>query len=384
MRLTLNFLAVVYLVAVVLGIITSIVCWMYPRSKRSSIKWLGASVFSLTWTLGVFFFAESGLIFSVPHLFQTSFIATLLFMPFSYFFVRNSVLGGPVTWRDLVHAIPVALFILDYSSVYMLSAAEKLNLIETQENSTYIFQQGWFLPSYMHRPVRFMLFLIYCGLQFRLLLPSSSQEKKRLLHYVSVQFTLVIYYTMYQITLDPFIWRAVNLILSGYIVFISAGLLFRPQLLYGASASAAELNLVDRIKKIDQNEHAEHTQRREIEQICNRLEAYMLSDSPYLRHGYSIHDLSSTLEIPTYQLSAILNHYLNLSFNEYLNKYRIAYCKRRIAAGAAEKITLEALAFECGFSNRNSFTTAFKHFCSITPSEYIRLQKQTPHPAKNS
>jgi AraC-like DNA-binding protein len=384
MHLTLNFLAVFYLVAVVLGKITSIVCWTYPRGNGSPIKWLGASIFSITWTLAIFFLAESGLIRYVPHLFQTSFIATLVFMPFSYFFVRNSVFGVSVTWKDLIHALPVALFILDYSPTYLLSAADKLYLIETKENSAYIFQHGWLLPSYMHRPVRFMLFLFYCGMQFKLLLPTNSIEKKRLLHYVSVQFTLVIYYTMYQITLDPFVWRAVNVIMSGYIVYISAGLLFRPQLLYGTSVSSSESNLVDRIKKIEQNDRAEHTHRREIEQICNRLEAFMVSDSPYLKHGYSIHDLSGVLEIPTYQLSAILNHYMNLSFNEYLNKYRISYCKERIAAGAAEKITLEALAFECGFSNRNSFTTAFKHFCGVTPSEYIRMQKRTPQPAKGS
>jgi AraC-like DNA-binding protein len=43
--------------------------------------------------------------------------------------------------------------------------------------------------------------------------------------------------------------------------------------------------------------------------------------------------------------------------------------------GEWEKITLEALAYQSGFNNRNSFTLSFKKFTGQTPSEYIRQLK---------
>jgi AraC-like DNA-binding protein len=384
MTLTLTFPAILYMIAVVLGTITSLICWMYPHNKRSSIKWLGASLFSLTWTLLIFFLGESRLIYYVPHLYQTSFIATLLYMPFSYFFIRSAVHGTQLTWRDLVHAIPLLLFLIDYSPIYLLTAANKLHMIEAEQHSAYIYQHGWFVSGNLHRPLRFVLFMVYSGLQFRLALSSTGPEKKRMMQYLTAQFALVIYYTLYQITLDPFIWRAINVMISMYIVFIAIALLFHPQILYSYELATAEKKLVDRIRKHDLGERTDGPRTKQIEQICSRMENLMISEQPFLRHGYSIHDLSGKLQIPSYQLSAILNHHLNTSFNEYLNKYRIAYCKERIVKGAAQTLTLEALAFECGFNNRNSFTSAFKHFCGITPSDFTRLQKNTFTAAKDS
>jgi AraC-like DNA-binding protein len=43
-----------------------------------------------------------------------------------------------------------------------------------------------------------------------------------------------------------------------------------------------------------------------------------------------------------------------------------------IENGQAEQFTLEALAAKCGFSNRNTFTSAFKKFSGKTPSCFIK------------
>src|SRR4051812_13992138 len=106
MTLTLTLPAIVYMIAMVLGTIIASICWIHPHNSRSSIRWLGASILSLTWTLFVFFLSESSLIYYAPHLFQTSFIATLLYLPFSFFFVRSAAKGTPLTWKDLIHALP--------------------------------------------------------------------------------------------------------------------------------------------------------------------------------------------------------------------------------------------------------------------------------------
>jgi AraC-like DNA-binding protein len=368
------------MIAVVLGTIISSICWMYPHNSRAAIRWLGASIFSLTWTVFVLFLSESHLIYYLPHLLQTNFITKLLYMPFSFFFVRHVCCQRTVTARDLVHALPVLIFLIDYSSFYFLSAVDKIHLIETQPNFAYIYQSGWLLPSYIHLPVRFLLFLLYMGLQLRMTLSTESPQKKMILHYLTVQFVMVIYYTAYQLTFDPFVWRAITVIISVYITFIAVALLFRPHLLYNFEISTPS-NGLQPGNKIILGDHGDPTQQK-IEQITNRLESFMIAKAPYLQHGYSINNLANALQIPAYQLSALLNHHMKLSFNEYLNKHRIIYCKERILKVAADKLTLEALAFECGFNNRNSFTAAFKHFCKMTPSEFIRSTKNRLHAQK--
>jgi AraC-like DNA-binding protein len=385
MTLTLTLPAIVYMIAMVLGTIIASICWIHPHNSRSSIRWLGASILSLTWTLFVFFLSESSLIYYAPHLFQTSFIATLLYLPFSFFFVRSAAKGTPLTWKDLIHALPLVWFLIDYSVIYISPVTEKLQLIGAENHSAYVYQHGWLLPSHLHKPLRFLLFLLYTGLQFRLTLSCKGPEKKWLLSYLTVQFVLVIYYIIYQIAFDPLVLRATNIIIPSYIVFIAVALLFHPHILYSFNiSSSAETKLVADIKRIENGEASDGLHKKKMEEIYSRLEAFVQSNSPFLQHGYSIHDLSTALQIPTYQLSAFLNHYVGLSFHEYLNRYRIDHCKKRICEGAAQLLTLEALAYECGFNNRNSFTAAFKHFCGMTPSEFIKLQKKPLSTAKNS
>ena len=86
----------------------------------------------------------------------------------------------------------------------------------------------------------------------------------------------------------------------------------------------------------------------------------------------TINRLAAELDIPPHQISTFLNQHMNTSFSEFLNKYRIEYAIERIKNGDARRLTLEALASECGFNNRNSFTTAFKRITGVTPSEFTR------------
>jgi AraC-like DNA-binding protein len=378
MTLTLTFPSIVYLVAVVLGTIISLICWLYPYHERS-FRFLGASVFSVTWTLFIFFCSESHLIYFSPHLFQTDFITSLLYLPFSYLFVRSNLQGNDITWKDFIHLAPLVVFVVDYSAIYFLPTCEKLELIALDEHSGYIFRQGWFIPTPLHRTLRFVLFMIYSGLQFNMALRSASLHRKKILYYLTAQFLMVFYYFIYQFTHDPFLWRMTSVIISFYVVLVALALMLHPRILY-----SLEGRFNDNPEKEELTERTDLKNEKRIQQICRRLEALMAAESPYLRHGYSLSELSTAIHIPSYQLSAILNQYIKLSFHEYLNMYRIAYCKDRILKGAAEMITLEALAYECGFNNRNSFTSAFKHFSGTTPSHYLRSQRNRQPAAKDS
>lgn len=376
MNLTFTLLAFVYLIGVVLGLIVSLICWIYPRNRRSSIQLLGTSVFSLTLTLFIFFTYESRVILYMPHLYQTSFITTLLYLPFSFLFIRGIVQGdkAELTWRDLIHAIPVLLFLADYSAIYLLSAADKVKLLTHGVTSPYDFIKGHFLPAYIHKPLRFLLFLLYTGLQFRLITHLSHKLKKWIVPYLAAQFGLILYYVLNQFTLGHETGPFINTLISAYLLFIAISLLLNPNILYNHYVvSLAETKLIERVK----HDMTHDSLKEKADMIATRLTNYMNTEMPYLRHGYSIHSLSSDLQIQAYQLSFCLNHHLGISFSDYLNKHRVEHSKKLIREGVSQIYTLEALAYECGFNNRNSFTTAFKRFTGVTPSEFIRSYQKT-------
>ena len=92
----------------------------------------------------------------------------------------------------------------------------------------------------------------------------------------------------------------------------------------------------------------------------------------FLKHGYSLQEMSNSLSRPLYQVSAIINQVYDSNFNELINKYRINYAVRMIRENKSQHLNIYGLADRCGFSNRNSFTAAFKKVTGYTPSDYFK------------
>lgn len=113
----------------------------------------------------------------------------------------------------------------------------------------------------------------------------------------------------------------------------------------------------------------------ELALIEEQLRIVLQTGRNYLRPRYSIRDLSEETKIPVYRLSAYVNQCEEMNFNDYINRLRIGYCIELITSGRAEGLNLKGLAAQCGFSNRNTFTIAFKKFAGYNPSEYIKLKK---------
>ena len=109
-----------------------------------------------------------------------------------------------------------------------------------------------------------------------------------------------------------------------------------------------------------------------IEEIAIRLHVHIQQQKCFLTLGYTIKHLSEETGVQLYLLSAYINQMAKCRFTDYLNKFRISYCLKLIENGQAEQFTLAALAAQCGFSNRNTFTSAFKKFMGKPPSSFIK------------
>jgi YesN/AraC family two-component response regulator len=106
------------------------------------------------------------------------------------------------------------------------------------------------------------------------------------------------------------------------------------------------------------------------------LNEFFSLQRPFLRPGYSLKDLAEDVKIPLHHLSAFINQYYGVHFNDFINRYRVNYFKEMLFTDEWKTKKLEAIAEESGFGNRNTFTIAFKKLSGQSPSEYIKhLQK---------
>ena len=68
-------------------------------------------------------------------------------------------------------------------------------------------------------------------------------------------------------------------------------------------------------------------------------------------------------------LSRVFAQSTNISFTEYLNRYRIL---KSITPLKGSDVTVTEIAFECGFSTLRSYNREFKKYLKVTPKEYRR------------
>ena len=81
------------------------------------------------------------------------------------------------------------------------------------------------------------------------------------------------------------------------------------------------------------------------------------------------------LQLSERVLSNYFNSELAISFSEWKNNQRIDYACSMIDAGKVNKLTVEGISLDVGFSSRSKFIDAFKARKGITPSVYIRQSK---------
>jgi len=131
----------------------------------------------------------------------------------------------------------------------------------------------------------------------------------------------------------------------------------------------------DKISK--QPEKYEKTRLKEddIPMLRKKLLDYLEMEKPYLNKNLTIGELSETIEVPTYQLSQLINDQLGKSFFEFINSYRVEEVKQRFFDPSYSNLTLLGIAMECGFNSKASFNRIFKQLTNQTPTEYIKAKK---------
>jgi AraC-like DNA-binding protein len=372
-----------------IGLLVGLVLIFYGVRKNRQNVILGIGFLILTYVSFIVWLVISGNFIHFPHLYRTGNFMGLLFIPLVYLYARNTISGKWLNKWDILHLLPALVFIVDYWPIYMLNSAEKLALIQEEITDPFLFTtftQSRFFPDNFYTPVRSF---ILCGYWLASVYLLWGNWKKQPVNDFSKEWNLwlVIFLLLELMVFFPFflVFWFVDSLTGFYLVYFTIviltfgtalSLFFFPKILYGLDLDSYSIQQWKKVvlPKGDKQENLSSTK---IHEINLSFERILDQKKHFLKHGYSIHDLSEDTGFPVYILTIYINKVLGTTFPDLINQRRIEECCEIIKSGKYAHLSVEGLAELCGFNNRNSFSLAFRKYKGTSPSEFIRSQKMT-------
>jgi AraC-like DNA-binding protein len=294
---------------------------------------------------------------------------------------------------DFLFFVPAVLYTLQFIPFYSLPATEKISIIKValQSKSIGAKEPEGLLPQGLGFLIRMVYSLVLIFLTFVLMFRWKSSSRGQLLkiHENREIYTWLVFLSIvlsatflsliigHIFLLSHFFeqYRISSLILTFTIFFICIYLLFKPNILYGLKGWVS-LPVLENIETRSVFEEESDVQRHSFSQdqivaYHKLFENHFKDKSPFLKHRYSIKDLSNELKIPSYLLSAFINQEFGKNFNEFINDSRVSYLVdfAKQNPDALQQYTLEVLGQMGGFKSRASFIAAVKRKTGKTPSE---------------
>ncbi len=352
---------------------------------------LSISILGQIYAVLLFLLVFSGSIIHLPHLYRTAAPITFLIPPLSYLYVR-SVLYNEKRWQgvDFLHLLPFLFFLINYFPFFLSPLEYKLEIVSKTiaDKNFGIVKQLGFLPEsvfYLFRPVQAIIYVVF---QWRLILSFNrnnpnqfiTDQIKRVTRWLSIFnwastgnlaaffITIVLYLTQENLFSKDELTLIPNTILAVSHLVVFTYLLINPQVLTGlpfVRYRETQSNLIEndviKVPFIYENYSEE----------IKSLEKYFTVKKTFLQPNISISQVSVETEIPIRDLSYIINNYYEKRFNDFINEMRCEHFINKIDKNSLDSLTIEAIAFESGFSSKSSFYRAFNRFYSCTPSEYL-------------
>ncbi len=103
--------------------------------------------------------------------------------------------------------------------------------------------------------------------------------------------------------------------------------------------------------------------------LFNQMIKTIVEQKLYKEPDFNVSDLAKTMKSNTNYVSTAINMFSSLSFNHFINRFRINESKRLMAHYSLNR-SLEQIMEESGFQNRATFYRAFKNEVGVTPAEF--------------
>jgi len=108
----------------------------------------------------------------------------------------------------------------------------------------------------------------------------------------------------------------------------------------------------------------------EARRLHQRLLRLMETERPWRDDALDLPALAAALDASPNHVSQVLNGHEGRSFYDFVNGYRVAAVKNRLAEVGEEASSLLEIALACGFRSKATFNRIFKRHTGLTPSQY--------------
>ena len=328
----------------------------------------------LLFLVGTLAFGLLGRILYSTEIFGTNFkffamseIASTLFGPTLYLFVKSSLNKHETSKKDLISYVPSLGYILCIFVYFIIppleTAIERSQTGETMRaiflfhaagmliNITYWVQSVLELKTFKKKMREELSYSIDTKFLKQLIIVMGS------IFFVWMAFYLSSFFgnKMLERNARPFIWLS----LAFTILFITYYGLISPKVFKVFPAEA--------IKKYTQSKLSIS----DLDTLKQDLDAIMAEKKPYLNSKLLKAELAELLGISNPELARLLNERIGMNFFEYVNYHRIQEFIELAKSDKAQQLTFFGLAQEAGFNSKATFYNAFKKITGSSPSVYF-------------
>lgn len=171
-------------------------------------------------------------------------------------------------------------------------------------------------------------------------------------------------------TMHEILDLVLKLLVLVFITWIIYKALKRPYLFSGVNS---QIKLIkELIKEQEIIDKASSTNQLSIQDkaLQQKLDHFMSEEKPYLDPALTLHDLAKQLDVPSRELSILINEYYKQHYFDFINSYRIDQAIKILLDPSNKKLTVLEIMFDVGFNSKSSFNTAFKKYTNLTPTAY--------------
>jgi AraC-like DNA-binding protein len=366
-----------------LGLFLAIPLFVMVRERSTNI-WLGLFVFSVSLSAVADYCAISGLYVRYPWLWGIFDWPIVSIGAFYYCYVR-SLVGLGNGRRQLLHAVPPALFLLTLARFWWFSSVEGSPRSPTPSASH---EFHWLLLGFQALACAYAVAVLYRLRQYRAALRErySSTTNRDLAWLQWLNFAvgglLILWIPIAQFN-NRWLWlfdiaRVGLLYTFGWygmrqsVVFL-APKLERENALSSSTESAAPASLSApepaRERRSGGGKYLRSGMTDSAQQLIGlRLEQRMVANRDFLQADITLAELAENIGTSPQLLSEYLNHALGQSFFDYINSFRVAEVQRLMSDVKHESATLIELAFAAGFNSKSTFNAAFRKISGTTPT----------------
>jgi AraC-like DNA-binding protein len=413
-----NFYIVLVFSGIILGLLSICILLFANKTHRHANRLLAFCTLLLVIGISVNALIKTDFFINHPHFFRASSPLLYMFVPCIYLYIR-AVVKDETSFKkwDWLNFIPAFLHFCELLPFYILSTEAKRHFITTvlSDPSKLNKLASYMLSPYVHNIIKSILGVIYMLFALSLLVKNKTSISKRspdqyrntYRWLLTLASTVLIMYVFNLIFLfipmnDALEINILMTITVSVIFFLCIYLFFVPSILFGLPIVRKELilnpaatnfsshlgtaptitvneNVLERKEVVSEQKKEQFNEAKYsyLEAYKPILEMHLESSKPYLKQNYSINDLSKETGIPLHHLTALLNKGYNERFNDFINKLRLDYLEKNFNP-EWEKLTLEGIGNEVGFSSRTTFYNSIKKFRGVSPSEFFEKKKNQP------